>query len=189
VTAVEFDRKKMVHAFEAARDCGPYDELPVLVADRDPQLHLSRNDRPQPFFLICSSDTLLAQLSGTAILELKYSPVQYHRLEPGDVVYVPAGTPTRIRPEAPSVHLRYKALHAGLEGVAWFCTACGQEVHREEFDTEEELSQDGYWRACTTFNADVELRRCPECGKEHELVDLTGIRWPEVAQAIRETAR
>jgi 3-hydroxyanthranilate 3,4-dioxygenase len=159
----------------------------VLVAERDPQLHLSKNDRPQPFHLICSHDTLLAQVSGSATLDLEYSPVRYHRLEPGDVVYVPAGTPTRIRPDETSIHVRYKPLHAGLEGVAWFCNECGHEVHRDEFDTEEELPQDAYWRACQAFNDDEELRRCPQCTKVHDLVDLDGIRWPEVAQAIRES--
>src|SRR5581483_2616218 len=101
---MELTRKKMVMAFETARDCGPYDELPVLVEDRDPQLHLSRNDRPQPFYLICSRDTLLAQLAGTATLHMEYSPVRYHRLEPGDVAYVPAGTPTRLVPDGESVN-------------------------------------------------------------------------------------
>ncbi len=187
MTAVEYDRKKMVKTFEAAASCEPYDELPVLVADRDPQLHLSRNDRPQPFYLICSEDTLLAQVAGRATLDLEYSPVRYHRLEPGDVVYVPAGTPTRIRPEEPSVHVRYKPREPGLEGVAWFCSACGHEVHRDEFDTADELPQDAYWRACNAFNEDVELRRCPACGKEHDQLDLTGIRWPEVAEAIRQS--
>lgn len=186
---MELDRKKMVHVFQAAQGCGPYDEMPVLIADRDPQLHLSRNARPQPFHLICSADTLLAQVAGRAILDLEHSPVRYHRLEPGDVVYIPAGTPTRIRPQEPSVHLRYKPLHAGLEGVAWFCSACGHEVHRDEFDTEDELPQDGYWRACTAFNEDVDLRRCPACGKEHDQLDLSGIRWPEVAEAIRDASR
>ena len=45
--------------------------------------------------------------------------------------------------------MRYKPLHAGLEAVAWFCSSCGAEVHREEFDTEDELPQDAYWRART----------------------------------------
>jgi len=185
---MELTRKKMVMAFETARDCGPYDELPVLVEDRDPQLHLSRNDRPQPFYLICSRDTLLAQLAGTATLHMEYSPVRYHRLEPGDVAYVPAGTPTRLVPDGESVNLRYKALHAGLEGVAWFCEACGQEVHRVEFDTETSIPQEEYWNACEAFNADAELRRCGNCGTVHALVDLTGIRWQEVADAIRASS-
>lgn len=182
---MELTRKKMVQVFEAARERGPYDELPLLVADRDPQLHLSRNDRPQPFHLICSADTMLAQLFGHAILDLEDSPVRYHRLEPGDVVYIPAGTPTRIRPQEDSVHVRYKPGDAGLEAVAWFCSTCGNEVHRDEFDTAEEIPQDAYRRACNAFNADVELRRCQRCGDEHEPVDLSGVRWTEIADAIR----
>lgn len=183
--SVELVRKKMVQAFEAARDCGPYDELPVLVADRDPQLHLSRNDRPQPFHLICSQDTLVAQINGEATLYLEYSPVRYHRLEPGDVAYVPAGTPSRLVPDGQSVNLRYKPREPGLEGVAWFCESCGHEVHRVEFDADAEIPQEQYWAACNAFNDDAELRRCPNCGTEHATVDLTGIRWPEIAEAIR----
>ena len=182
---MELERKKMVQTFEAARDCGPYDELPVLTADRDPQLHLSRNDRLQPFHLVCSQDTLLAQVAGEATLHLEYSPVRYHRLEPGDVVYVPAGTPTRLEPHGESVNVRYKALHPGLEGVAWFCDKCGNEVHRVEFDTADEIPQAAYWRACEEFNSDAGLRSCDACGAAHPEVDLEGIRWPEVAEAIR----
>ncbi len=181
---MELTRKKMVQAFEAARECGPYDELPLLGADRDPQLHLSRNDRPQPFHLICSADTMLAQLSGRATLDLEYSPVRYHRLEPGDVVYIPAGTPSRIRPESDSVHVRYKPGDVGLEAVAWFCSNCGIEVHRDEFDVAQEISQGAYQRACEAFNADVELRRCPTCDEVHDPVDLSDLRWSEIAEAI-----
>lgn len=182
---MELSRKRMFHAFKAARDACSYDELPVLRPDVDVQVYLSRNDRPQPFFLICEHDTLLTQLVGDAVLELKYSPVLYHMLEPGDIVYVPGGTPTRVVPTAPSVQLRYKAADAGLEGVAWFCPGCGAEVHRDEFDTAEELPQDAYSRACREFNAKPELRACPSCGAAHPELDLTGIRWPEVADAIR----
>jgi 3-hydroxyanthranilate 3,4-dioxygenase len=185
---MDFNRKKLVQVFEAAKTCGPYDELPVLVDGRDPQVHVSRNDRPQPFWLICSADTVLAQVTGTATVDLEHSPVRYHRMEPGDLVYLPAGTASRIRPDATSIHVRYKALHPGLEAAAWFCSSCGNEVHREEFDTEDELPQDAYWRACNAFNADVDLRRCGTCGVVHDPVDLTGIRWPEVAEAIRASA-
>ena len=182
---MELQRKRMFHAFAVAKDAAPYDEMPVLRPDIDPQVHLSRNDRPQPFFLICEKDTMVVQLSGTGVLEMQYSPVRYHTLEPGDVVYVPAGTPTRSVPETESVQLRYKPLQPGLEAVAWFCPRCGTEVHRDEFDTTEELPQDAYWRACRRFNEEAELRRCPSCGHQHDPADLTGIRWPEVAEAIR----
>lgn len=182
-----YSPKRMFLALDAAREARAYDELPMLRTDIDMQVHLSRNDRPQPFFLICGHDTLLTQLAGEATLELKYSPVLYHTLEPGDIVYVPAGTPTRVVPTTPSVQLRYKSSTPGLEGVAWFCADCGTEVHRDEFDCAEELPQDAYWRACAEFNSKAELRQCPACGAAHPPLDLSGVRWPEVAEMIRTT--
>jgi 3-hydroxyanthranilate 3,4-dioxygenase len=182
---VTLDRKRMLHVFKLAKDAGPYDELPILVQDIDPQLHLSRNDRPQPFFLICEQDTVLVQMSGEGKIQFKDAPVLWHPTEPGDFVYVPAGTPHRILPITECVQLRFKARRPGLEAVAWYCEQCGAEVYREDFDTQSELSQEGYWRICQMWNADVRKRVCPKCGAEHPPSDLTGIRWPEVAAAIR----
>ena len=87
------DRKRMLNGFKAAAEAGPYDEFPVLVPEVDPQVYLSRNDRPQPFYLICEKDTLLAQMAGTGRLFMKYSPVTVEPMQPGDFVYIPAGTP------------------------------------------------------------------------------------------------
>jgi hypothetical protein len=112
-------------------------------------------------------------------------PVRYFTLEPGDYVYVPAGTPHQIRPRTESVQLRYKARAPGLEGVAWYCPTCGAEVAREEWDTAQELPQDASWRISQAFNADAARRTCARCGTEHPPADLTGIRWPETAAAIR----
>ncbi len=184
------ERKRMVRIFETAREAGPYDEFPVLLPGIDPQLHLSRNRDPQPFYLICEQDTVLVQMSGEAAVHFKEGPVLYHTMEPGDFVYVPGGTPHRIVPRTESIQVRYKAERPGLEGVAWYCETCGDEVWREEWDTAEELPQEGYWRACEAFNGDVGLRRCGGCGAEHAPVDLTGVRWPEIAAALRaETPR
>jgi 3-hydroxyanthranilate 3,4-dioxygenase len=180
------ERKRMVRLFEAAREAGPYDEFPVLLPGIDPQLHLSRNARPQPFFLICEQDTVLVQMSGEATVEFKDAPVLYHTAEPGDFVYVPGGTPHRIVPTTESIHVRYKAARPGLEGVAWYCPACGAELWREEWHVADELPQAAYWRACQQFNAAPDLRRCAQCGAEHAPVDLTGIRWPEIAAALSQ---
>ena len=179
------ERKRMLHIFKEAREAGPYDEFPVLAENLDPQVHLSRNDRPQPFFLICERDSVLVQMSGEGRIEFQDSSVRYQTLAPGDFVYVPAGTPHRILPTTESVQLRFKARESGLEGVAWYCSSCGAEVWREEWDTAEELPQEGYWRACQAFNASPEQRICPTCGAEHPPADLTGIHWPEVSAAIR----
>ena len=180
------ERKRMLNAFKEARAAGPYDEFPVLLPSIDTQIHLSRNDRPQPFWLVCDHDTVLAQLSGEARVEFKEASVLHHNLRPGDHVYVPAGTPHQITPRSESVQLRYKAQQPRLEGVAWYCAACGGEVWRAEWELADTLPQEGYWRACQEFNADREQRVCPHCGAEHPVLDLNGIRWPEIAASLRE---
>ena len=181
---MELERRKMFQAFEAARDAGPYDELPMLRSQADPQIYLSHNDRPQPFWLICSLDSMLSNAYGTGRVYMADSPVRYHNLEPGDLVYVPAGVPHRLVPDEPSVVLRYKAREAGWEGVAWYCEQCEAELYREEFDTSEEIPQAAYQRACDAFNADAGRRRCPRCGTEADPVDVADLRWSEIAEAI-----
>lgn len=182
---ITIERKRMLHVFKLAKNAGPYDELPVLLKEIDPQLHLSRNDRPQPFFLICEQDTVLVQMSGEGKILFKDAPVLWHSTLPGDFVYIPAGTPHCIVPAMECVHLRFKPVHPGLEGAAWYCERCGSEVYREEWDTEEELPQEGYWRVCQAFNADPKKRLCGRCGEEHLPAQLAGIRWLDVAAAIR----
>jgi hypothetical protein len=113
---------------EAAK-VGAYDDMPMLPEDIQVQVHLSRNDRPQPFHQICAKDTLLFLLSGGGAVELKGTPVGRFAMKPGDCVYVPAGAPHRIVPDEESVILRYKSQPAGLEGLAWFCAGCGTELH------------------------------------------------------------
>src|SRR4051812_24014843 len=102
-------RKRMLNTFKEAEAAGPYDEYPVLPADIDPQLHLSRNDRPQPFFLVCEKDTVLVQMAGRARVELRESSVLWWDVVPGDFLYIPGGTPHRILPDGVTVHYRYKA--------------------------------------------------------------------------------
>ena len=179
------DRKRMLNGFKAAAEVGPYDEFPVLVAGIDPQVYLSRNDRPQPFYLICEKDSLLAQMAGTGRLLMKYSSVLWEPMQPGDFVYIPAGTPHRYMPTTESLQTRYKAEPAGLEGVAWFCEACGTEIARDEWDTAEQLPQDGYWAACQNFNATLERRTCLSCGQVHPEVDLSGLRWRDIAAQLQ----
>ena len=178
-------RKRMIDTFKDAEALGPFDEYPVLVAGIDPQLHLSRNDRPQPFYLICGKDSLLVQMSGTATLSLKHPDVVNYRLIPGDFVYVPAGTPHRLIPNGVCINHRYKAENAGLEGVAWYCPQCGKELHRDVWDTQTELPQEAYARTTAQFNAKAELRHCSSCGAEHPLLELNEFRWASVAKEVR----
>jgi 3-hydroxyanthranilate 3,4-dioxygenase len=178
-------RKKTFQTFREARKLGPYDERPMLPDEIDVQLHLSRNDRPQPFFLICGKDTLIARMSGRGRVEFKGTDVGAFALEPGDYVYVPAGAPHRLVPEGECVDLRYKAQNAGLEGVAWYCPECEREIHREVWDTSETITQEAYSTACERFNADPKLRACRACGAMHPPLDLFGFNWRAIAEEIR----
>lgn len=179
-------RKQRFAAFDEAKKRGPYDEYPMLPAGIDPQICLSRNDRPQPFYLICEHDTVLVNMSGEGRVEFPDGPVRYQTVEPGDFVYVPSGTPHRIVPDGECVQMRYKAEVPGLEAVAWYCEGCGSEISRDVWDTSVEIPQEGYLRACREFNEDAARRTCPSCNREHPTVDLAPYGWEAVAVEVRE---
>jgi hypothetical protein len=75
-------------------------------------------------------------------------------------------------------------MHAGLEGVAWYCDSCDAEIYREVWDTATTLSQLKYEEVSSHFAADASLRRCRHCGSTHPAPDLEGFRWSEVAREI-----
>lgn len=177
-------RKRMLLTFNEARHRGFFDEYPVLPPGIDPQLHLSRSDRPQPFWLICSADTVLVQMSGEASVAFKGLAVSGMDLEPGDFVYIPAGAPHRLTPRTQSIQYRFKAEQAGLEGAAWYCESCGEEIHREVWDTQSEPTQAAYLRVCEAFNARELLRRCAKCGIVHDAVNIAGNRWADIAAEL-----
>lgn len=177
-------RRRMLDTFDTAKDLGPYDEYPVLTEGVDPQLHLSVNDRPQPFHLTCEKDCVLVQMSGKARLEMRNSSVLYFNLVPGDYAYVPAGTPHRILPSEPSIQYRYKAEHAGLEAATFYCDACGTVLLKDTWDTAEELPQAAYLRAVTTFNADESVRQCAQCRHSNPAIDMNGYRWGAIVEEL-----
>ena len=144
-------RKRAFNTFKEAEGRGPYDEYPVLAADVDPQLHLSRNDRPQPFFLICEKDCVLVQLSGKGRVEFRDSSMLWTAAVPGDFIYIPARTPHRFLPDEPSTQYRYKAIVPGLEGVCWYAPNAASASARKS-GIPSELPQEGYLRASTAFN-------------------------------------
>jgi len=177
-------RKKTFQAWREAAKLGPYDEMPMLPDDKQVQVHLSRNDRPQPFYLICGKDSLLSLISGAAKVEFKGTAVDHFALTPGSFAYVPAGAPHRIVPTESSVMMRYKQMHAGLEGMAWYCDNCDAEIFREVWDTAATLPQAKYDEVSSRFAADASLRTCRHCGATHPAPDLEGFRWSEVAREI-----
>jgi 3-hydroxyanthranilate 3,4-dioxygenase len=178
-------RKKTFQVLREAKKLGAYAEMPMLPEDIQVQLHLSRNDRPQPFHSIFGDDTLLLLMSGGAEVEFRAGAVERFALKPGDCVYVPAGTPHRIVPGEESVVLRYVRQPPGLEAMAWFCEACGGELHRETWDAAAMLSQDMYPVAAARFAADAAARTCKSCGAVHPAPDLAPFRWAETAEEIR----
>lgn len=178
-------RKPFIDTASEWHSYGPHDERPLLPEDIDPQIHASRVDRDQPFHLVCEKDSMLVQLAGSASVEFKGSSVNMFPLNPGDFVYVPARTPHRIIAGDDGVYLRYKARDAGLEGVAWYCGKCGSEVFREIWNTRVELPQEAYVRLAGKFNGDDECRTCAECGTVHPQVDVSGMRWAEIAEELR----
>jgi Cupin superfamily protein len=180
-------RRRMFQTFKAAAETGEHVDLPMLPAHVDPQVYLSRSSAAQPFYLVCGKDTVIALMSGEARLELRDSPVNRFVLAPGDNVYVPAGTPHRLVPLAETVHLRYKARKAGLEGVAWFCEGCGTELCRAEWDTAGVASQRAWHDACQAFNDDPQARACRRCGAEHPSVELSRFTaWLDIAKGLED---
>lgn len=177
-------RKRQFQTFKEAKKRGFFDEYPMTPAGVDPQIHMSRSEGRQPFFLICEKDSMLVQMSGEALVELKESPVLYDDLVMGDFLYIPAGTPTRITAILDSVQYRYKAEVAGLEGVAWYCECCGEEVAREVWDTAEEVPQAAYLRITTAFNQSEQMRTCNQCNSIHPLLDVSGNRWEAIAAEL-----
>ncbi len=174
----------MFMTFKEADAAGPYDEYPMLPPHVDPQLHLSRNDRPQPFHLVCEKDCILVQMSGRARVRFAEGAVRYFHAEPGDFVYVPAGMPHRIEPETASVQYRYKASVPGLEAVAWYCEECGCALDRTTFDTAAVVPQQAYADACVAFNADASRRTCRRCGAVHAVVAFPEARWRRIASEL-----
>jgi mannose-6-phosphate isomerase-like protein (cupin superfamily) len=178
-------KQQMLFPFALAADAGPYDEASVLSEDLDIRLTLSRGAEVQPFHLICQHDSTLVFLSGSGGVEFQGSSVRQYSYSPGDVVYVPAGTPHRIRPTGETIYHRFKLPESELEGVAWYCEGCGGELHRDVFALAEELPQEGYLRACREFSEDDGLRRCARCDCAHAPCDVEGYRWQELARERR----
>jgi 3-hydroxyanthranilate 3,4-dioxygenase len=121
-------------------------------------------------------------------VDYKDASVLRHSFGIGDHLYVPAGVPHRIVPSSETIQYRYKLPESELEGVAWYCEHCGNELYREVWELKEELPQEAYARISGAFNADAKRRTCSQCGNVHPTLDLTLFRWQEVARLLRDEA-
>ncbi|MCW8863706.1 MAG: hypothetical protein OQK09_07505 [Colwellia sp.] len=177
-------RKRQVQIFKDIKKRGSFDEYPVLSADVDPQLHLSKNTGVQPFYLICEKDTMLSQINGEGIVEFKGGPVLNETMTLGDYIYVPAGTPHRLTSITESTVVRYKAREAGLEATAWYCENCDHELYRHTWATESTISQQAYLDSTAAFNSDEKLRRCSQCGEVHPTVEVGENKWLKIVEEL-----
>lgn len=185
MTPIDIRRKNTLNLFREASKLGSFDEFPVLRPDVDPQLHVSRNEVDQPFFLTCQKDCVIALVSGAATVEFASGGVRFFDLEPGDFVYVPGGAAHRLRVREPGIQLRYKAREAGGESVAWYCAKCGHELFHHGWEGAETLPQESYLEACESFNSDSVHRTCSSCAEVHPALDLQPFRWQSIVQALR----
>ena len=182
------ERKKTTNVLRDARHAfGSHDDFPIGPRGTDPMPHLSRSRVAQPFFLVSAADQVLVQMAGRGVLDLRGDAPARMSLSPGDVVYIPAGVPSRASPTPPTVenanvHVRLKADPPAREAAAWYCR-CGALVHAEEVTGD--VAQEGYLRAVLAFNGDEVLRRCAACGVLHDSVDVDDIAWAAVAAVLR----
>lgn len=180
------ERRKTLNVLkEAALAQGSYDEFPVVPAGVDPAPHLSRNTVPQPFWLVTEKDEVLVTMSGEGQVRFKDGDRTVMRLGPGDIVYMPARTPSRIIPDGELVQVRLKSLPPFTEAVAWYCDLCDALMHSEEFTVE--VPQRSYWNAVAAYNSDVARRTCPSCGQVHAEAEIGDITWDTVAEILETT--
>ncbi len=177
-------RGKQIDLLQGGREClGSYDEWPCVPEYIDPMPYLSHNRVPQPFFLSSAKDRMLAHLGGIGRVEFRDASVNYFDLECGDFVYLPADTPAQLVPETPCLQLIYRGHPLGEETAHWYCPKCRNELYKVELKCGG-LPHRGYWQACQAFNQDEATRRCKECRTTHPAVDLSEIKWLDVAAAI-----
>lgn len=177
------ERRKTLNVLkEAALTRGSYDDFPVAPEGVDPAPHLSRNHVPQPFWLVTEKDEVLVTMSGAGEIRFQDADRTVMRLGAGDVVYLPARTPSRIIPDGELLQVRIKGLPPFTEAVAWYCDRCGDLVHSEEFTAD--VPQRCYWNAVAAWNASTERRTCAGCGHVQEPADLGDITWDTVADLL-----
>jgi len=177
-------RRRMLQAFEAAKGIGNYADVPVMPIDVDPQITLARNTERQPFYLAFEEDTVLALMSGRAVVRLRDTNVNYWPMIPGDHVYLPAGTPHRFEPAEESVAIRFIGNDPAYRAAVFACETCDGELDRLEWKQDLEVDAVAiYAEAARRFNEDIEHRTCATCGTRAEPISLERLGWVPEAVA------
>lgn len=177
-------RRRMLQAFQAAKDLGNYADVPVMPIDVDPQITLSRNTQKQPFFIAFEEDTVIALMSGSATVHLRDSNVNSWSMIAGDHVYMPAGTPHLLEPIEESVLIRYIGNEPAYRAAVFACESCGEELHRLEWRQHLEVDATAiYAEVARRFNGDPAIRTCARCGMTAAQISLERLGWPTEALA------
>lgn len=172
-------RRRMVQAFEAAKELGNYADMPVMPIDVDPQITLSRNSERQPFFIAFEEDTVIALMSGRATVRLRESNVNNWPMIPGDHVYMPAGTQHLLEPSEESVLIRYIGNQPAYRAAVFACEKCGGELYRLEWQQDLEVDAIAiYSEVVRRFNSNSAVRTCQVCGTTAEEISLDQLGWP-----------
>lgn len=175
-------RRRMLQAFDAAKSIGNYADVPVMPVDVDPQITLARNTERQPFYLAFEEDTVLALMSGRAVVRLRETNVNFWPMAPGDHVYLPAGTPHRFEPDEESVVIRFIGNDPAYRAAVFVCDSCGNELDRLEWKQDLEVDATTiYAEVSRRFNADLERRTCSICGTTADPVSLDRLGWDQEA--------
>lgn len=177
-------RRRMLQAFQAAKEVGNYADVPVMPVDVDPQITLSRNSEKQPFFLAFEEDTVIALMSGSATVRLRESNVNSWSMIAGDHVYVPAGTPHLLEPSEESVLIRYIGNEPAHRAAVFACEKCGAELHRLEWQQDLEVEAIAiYSEVARRFNEDSAIRTCQTCGATAAEISMEQLGWPSEVPA------
>lgn len=177
-------RRRMLQAFQAAKNIGNYADVPVMPVDVDPQITLSRNSEKQPFHIAFEEDTVIALMSGSATVRLRDSNVNSWSMIPGDHVYVPAGTPHLLEPSEESVLLRYIGNEPAYRAAVFACETCGQELHRLEWQQDLEVKAVTiYAELARQFNTDLAVRTCQACGTTAAEISIERLGWASEVSA------
>ena len=62
--ALSLRRRRQFSILKELPNLRSLDEFPLTDPEIDPQVHVSKADVDQPFFLICEKDTVLVQMTG-----------------------------------------------------------------------------------------------------------------------------
>jgi hypothetical protein len=163
---------------------GSYADLPLLPPGTNPRPYLSRNRVAQPFFIAASTGAVLAHLRGAATLHLRGSTATRLSLQAGDLVALPRDVPYRVLPDGECVQLIYRAEPRGRELLLWYCTYCDTRLYPHVVEPARETPQRAYWAVVRAFNGTTDLRHCESCGALHQPVNLTDLRWEEIANGL-----